>query len=98
MRRRAFTATFAAGSLVARAQERARHVGLMQPLAEDDPEGQPRIAAVREALHEVGWISGKNIELVLGWLAGDAARGPRVAAELLAAGPEVVIAIGLTHQ
>jgi hypothetical protein len=43
---------------------------------------------VREALHEVGWISGKNIELVLGWLAGDAARGPRVAAELLAAGPK----------
>ena len=49
-----------------------RRVGLMQPLAEDDPEGQPRIAAVREALHEVGWISGKNTELVLGWLAGDA--------------------------
>ena len=98
MRRRAFIATLAAGgalSLAARAQERMRRVGLMQPLAEDDPEGQPRIAAVREALHEVGWISGKNTELVLGWLAGDAGRGPRVAAELLAAGPEVVIAIGI---
>jgi putative tryptophan/tyrosine transport system substrate-binding protein len=98
VRRRAFIATLAAGgalSLAARAQERMRRVGLMQPLAEDDPEGQPRIAAVREALHEVGWISGKNTELVLGWLAGDAGRGPRVAAELLAAGPEVVIAIGI---
>ena len=98
MRRLAFIATLAAGgalSLAARAQERMRRVGLMQPLAEDDPEGQPRIAAVREALHEVGWISGKNTELVLGWLAGDAGRGPRVAAELLAAGPEVVIAIGI---
>ena len=98
MRRRAVIATLAAGgalSLAARAQERMRRVGLMQPLAEDDPEGQPRIAAVREALHEVGWISGKNTELVLGWLAGDAGRGPRVAAELLAAGPEVVIAIGI---
>jgi len=62
MRQRAFIATLAAGgalSLAARAQERMRRVGLMQPLAEDDPEGQPRIAAVREALHEVGWISGK---------------------------------------
>ena len=98
MRRRAFIATLAAASalsLAARAQERVRRVGLMQPLAEDDPEGQPRIAAVREALHEVGWILGKNTELVLGWLAGDAGRGPLVAAELLAAGPEVVIAIGI---
>ena len=62
------------------------------------PKASPASPEGREALHEVGWISGKNIELVLGWLAGDAARGPRVAAELLAAGPEVVIAIGLTHQ
>jgi len=55
MRRREFIATLAAGSalsLAARAQERVRRVGLMQPLAEDDPEGQPRIAAVREALHD----------------------------------------------
>src|SRR3954447_25181703 len=54
-RRRASIATLAAGgalSLAVRAQERMRRVGLMQPLAEDDPEGQPRIAAVREALHE----------------------------------------------
>ena len=55
MRRRASIATLAAGgalSLAVRAQERMRRVGLMQPLAEDDTEGQPRIAAVREALHE----------------------------------------------
>ena len=50
MRRRAFIATLAAGSalsLAARAQERVRRVGLMQPLAEDDPEGPSLLMRAR---------------------------------------------------
>ena len=98
MRRRAFIAEVAAGgalSPAAGAQERMRRVGLMQPLAEDDPEGQPRIAAVREALQRSAGSRARILSPPRAGWPETLGRGPRVAAELLAASPEVVIAIGI---
>jgi hypothetical protein len=51
----------AAWPLAARAQqpaERVRRIGVLVGLAEDDPEGQARIAAFRQGLEKRGWSLG----------------------------------------
>src|SRR6516165_3930625 len=60
MRRRDFVRGIAGAigwPIVARAQQpdRQRRVGVLLPIAKDDPEYQPWIAAFRRALQELGW-------------------------------------------
>ena len=61
--RRKFLATLAAAvalPLAARAQqqERMRRVGVLQGLAESDPEARARTAAFRQELEALGWTEG----------------------------------------
>jgi hypothetical protein len=51
----------AAWPLAARAQqaERVRRIGLLQGLAESDPETQARTVAFRQALEALGWTEGR---------------------------------------
>ena len=60
--------------LVAGAQEpaRMRRVGVLLPLAESDPEAQPRIAAFQRELQSLGWTEGRNILIEYRWASGDA--------------------------
>ena len=64
MRRRAFIAMLggaAAGwPLAARAQqaERMRRIGVLMPLAADDPEAQTRLGAFLQGLQQLGWTIG----------------------------------------
>jgi putative ABC transport system substrate-binding protein len=60
--------------LTARAQqsERMRRIGVLMPLAADDPHGQARIAAFVSGLHQLGWIVGQNIRIDTRWSAGNA--------------------------
>ena len=65
MRRREFLGVLggaAAAGLLA-AQERVRRIGVLGGLGEDDTEGQVRHAALREALQQLGWTEGRNIQL-----------------------------------
>src|SRR6266446_8486661 len=79
--------------LNARAQQRdqMRRIGVLMGLAEDDPEAQSDIAALREALKELGWREGRNVGIDLRWSAGDADRMRVLAAELVVLQPEVVV-------
>ena len=68
MRRREFITLCggaAAWPLAARAQqpERMRRVGLILPLAQDDPETQSRVKAFRYGLRDVDWVEGRNIRI-----------------------------------
>ena len=47
----------AAWPLAARAQqsERVRRIGVLEPLAADDEEAQPRVSAFEGHLRELGW-------------------------------------------
>jgi hypothetical protein len=56
----------AAWPLTARAQQgdRIRRIGVLQGLAENDPEGQDRFDALLQALQQLGWTDGRNIEIV----------------------------------
>jgi putative tryptophan/tyrosine transport system substrate-binding protein len=50
--------------VAARAEQRVRRIGVLMDLAEDDPEGRSRLAALGRALQDLGWIEGHNIQTV----------------------------------
>jgi putative tryptophan/tyrosine transport system substrate-binding protein len=84
--------------LAARAQqsERMRRIGVLIPLAADDPESQRRLTAFVQGLQELGWTDGRNIRIETRWTAGDTDRMRRHAAELVALAPDVILASGGT--
>jgi putative ABC transport system substrate-binding protein len=97
MRRREFITLLsgaAAWPLAARAQqpERVRRIGVLMNLASDDAEGQARLAAFHQALQQLGWSDGRNVRIDYRWAAGDAGRFRTYAEELLALGPDVILA------
>jgi putative ABC transport system substrate-binding protein len=81
----------AAWPQAARAQgDRVRRIGVLMTLAEGDPEGQRRLAALHEGLQKLGWTVGRNLRIDYRFAAEfDQLRS--FAAELTALAPEVVI-------
>jgi putative tryptophan/tyrosine transport system substrate-binding protein len=80
--------------LAARAQqvEKVRRIGVLQPLAADDPESPARVTAFAQGLQQFGWTDGRNVRIDYRWAAGDADRYRRYAAELVALAPDVILA------
>src|SRR5262245_38315472 len=78
--------------LAARAQpDRIRRVGLVMAFAESDPEGQTFAAAFREGLQKLGGTEGRNIRIDSRWAAGDAEAMQRLAKELVALQPDLIL-------
>jgi putative tryptophan/tyrosine transport system substrate-binding protein len=102
VRRRAFLtllANAAAWPLGARAQqrERMRRIGVLMNTGADEPESQARLAAFMQGLQELGWAVGRNMRIDYRWSQGDVARLRKDATELVALGPEVILAgVGAT--
>jgi ABC-type uncharacterized transport system substrate-binding protein len=97
MKRRQFITLLggaAAWPLVARAQqrERMRSVGVLLNLAADDPMGQARVAAFVQGLQAAGWSDGRNVRIDTRWAAADPGNYRKYAAELIALGPDVILA------
>lgn len=99
MRRRAFI-SFLGGAavawpLAARAQQpaRVRRIGVLNILAETDPEAQAWDVAFRKRLDELGWINGRNIQIDYRWGAESVDRMPLLAKELVRPNPDVLVAI-----
>jgi putative tryptophan/tyrosine transport system substrate-binding protein len=69
MRRRDFISlvggSAVAWPLAARAQQadRVRRIGVLSPLAENDPAGRKRMAAFLRALQKLGWREGDNLRI-----------------------------------
>jgi putative ABC transport system substrate-binding protein len=87
----------AAWPLAARAQqgERMRRVGVLNTLPSDDQHGQERIGVLLQGLAQAGWSIGGNLRVEQRWWTGsdtDALR--KHAAELVAFGPDVILATG----
>jgi putative ABC transport system substrate-binding protein len=84
----------AAGSRAAHAQqgERLRRIGVLMNLAESDPEGQARVAALRDGLAKLGWTEGRNIRTEARWAAGDPNQARAYAGELVALKPDLIFA------
>src|ERR1700745_2094532 len=100
MRRRQFITlmggTAASWPLAVRAQqlERIRRIGVLVPLAADDPQIQSRLSAFREALQQLGWTDGRNVKIEYRYGGSDPDRSRRHAAELVALAPDVIFAAG----
>src|SRR5262249_23267627 len=96
LRRREFIAALggaAAWPLAARAQqgERLRRVTVLGSLAESDPEGQARVAALARSLRDLGWTEGRNLRIEYRGIAGGGIDRIRAAvAEAVASNPDLV--------
>ena len=99
MKRRRFI-TLLGGAVVwplaARAQQadRMRRVGVLSSLTADDPEGQARVATFRQALQQLGWTEGRNLQIDIRWSAGDPERVRKNATDLAALTPDVILVGG----
>jgi putative tryptophan/tyrosine transport system substrate-binding protein len=84
----------AAWPLAARAQqiEKVRRIGVLQPVAVDDPEALARVTAFAQGLQQFGWTDGRNVRIDTRWAAGDTDRYRTYAAELVALAPDVILA------
>jgi putative tryptophan/tyrosine transport system substrate-binding protein len=98
MRRREFIAGLGAAAawpLSARAQQqpsdRVRHVGILLPNSEGEPQAQTRNAAFREALNKLGWADGRNLRIDYRWGATSLERARTYAAELVNLAPNVIL-------
>jgi len=98
--RRKFIATLSGTAfgwpLAARAQQGGvRRIAVLVGYAEDNPPGLRFTAAFRQGcLQELGWTEGRNMRLEIRWGAGNAANTRKYAAELVALGPDVIMAAG----
>src|SRR5665213_839874 len=97
--RRATRRTVIAGiaaTLAPRAQaqqrDRMRRLGVVMAILASDPEGQARAAALVQGLGALGWKDGGNLRIDWRWAGSDLALIERYATELVALGPEVLLA------
>jgi putative ABC transport system substrate-binding protein len=100
MQRRGFLAILgsavAAFPLTARSQQadRMRRIGVLIGLAANDAQGQAALAALLQALAQLGWVDGRNVKIDYRWGGGNADEARKYAAELVGLGPEVMMATG----
>src|SRR6516165_4060962 len=85
----------AAWPLAARAQqgERMRRIGVLMSLGADDSESSRRLTAFVQALRQLGWTDGRNVQIEYRWGAGDPERIRKYAVELAALAPDVILSV-----
>jgi len=84
--------TAAAWPLVARAQQaEMRRIGLLSFYADSDAEGLRYIARFLEALEQLGWAHGRNVQIEYRWGGANRDRFQRYAAELVGLKPDVIL-------
>ena len=100
MKRREFITLFGGAAvtwpLAARAQQpdRVRRIGVLMGVTKDEPEGQARIAALREGLQKLGWIDGRNIRIEERWADGGIDSVRTYGAEMVKLAPDLIVANG----
>jgi putative ABC transport system substrate-binding protein len=80
--------------MMAEAQQSVRlpRVGILSDLASDDPEAQTRLTAFLQAMQQVGWTDGGNVQINVRWGAGNPERIRKHANELVGLAPDVILA------
>src|SRR5215510_7384509 len=71
--------------------DRLHEIGVLIPLAENDPEVPPRIANFEQGLRELGWFKGRNI-LIHYRFAAQSDQLKASARELAAMQPDLIVA------
>jgi putative ABC transport system substrate-binding protein len=97
MRRREFIAGLGGAvalSLAAGAQEgeRVRRIGVFVGFDENDPEGQLRYSVFTQALADLGWTDGRNVQMDFRWAGSDINRIRVLVHELVGLQPDIIVA------
>jgi ABC-type uncharacterized transport system substrate-binding protein len=71
-----------------------RRIGVLLAATADDPQYQSRLSAFGQTLAQLGWMEGRNLRIDLRWGGGQAELTRQYAAELVALGPDVILASG----
>jgi putative ABC transport system substrate-binding protein len=74
--------------------ERVRRVVVLMNVRSDDLDRQASLVTFAQALRQLGWVDGKNLQIETRWVGGDPAAIRRHAQELAALPPDVIIATG----
>src|SRR5262245_40195621 len=69
-----------------------RRIGVLTPFPADDAEGHARLTAFAQALQQSGWTVGQNLRIDYRWGPGNAETMRKYATELVALGPDVILA------
>jgi putative tryptophan/tyrosine transport system substrate-binding protein len=84
----ATTGLFAAPALA----EQVRKIGVLMGMDAGDPVGQSEVRALKQGLHELGWIEGHNLQIEHYWPGGQLDRIQASAKELVGLKCEVIVA------
>src|SRR5262249_30771740 len=95
---RAIIGSATAWPLTLRAQQSKpnpmRRVAALMPYSANDPQVQNRNAAFLQALQQLGWTVGQNLQIDYRWSAGSEGDTRKYAAELVALAPDVIFTPG----
>ena len=101
MRRREFitllgSATAAVWPVVASAQQsqKMRRVGVLMPVSEDEPDNRSASAAFVQVMNQLAAASGYEIKIDFNWAKGDPMEIRRLAEQLVALAPDVIVTSG----
>ena len=79
---------------IAQQSERVRRIGVLMPIAADDPEASLRIAAFTQGLQEFGWVDGRNVRVDYRWAGANGEKARQNALELTSSAEDVIFAVG----
>jgi putative tryptophan/tyrosine transport system substrate-binding protein len=71
-----------------------RRVAALMPYSANDPQAQNRNAAFLQALQQLGWAVGENVQIDYRWSGGSEDDTRKYAAELVALAPDVIFVSG----
>jgi ABC-type uncharacterized transport system substrate-binding protein len=74
--------------------DHVRRIGILLPAAADDLQWQTRLGAFHQGLGQLGWTIGGNVLIDTRWATSNVANLRRIAAELAALAPDVILAGG----
>jgi putative tryptophan/tyrosine transport system substrate-binding protein len=79
--------------LIARAQQRdeVRRIGVAVNVAADDPESLISVAAFKQAMQQLGWSEGHNLQIDVRGAGGDPEKIEAIAKELVALKPHLIL-------
>jgi putative ABC transport system substrate-binding protein len=95
MKRREFIAGLGSATawpLAAQAQQpsQMRRIGVLMGGDENDPAWKTRLSAFTQALADLGWTDGRNVQMHVRWAGGDINRIRALAQELVGLQPDIV--------
>jgi putative ABC transport system substrate-binding protein len=79
--------------VVARAQQgdRVRRIGVLMPGDENDPVQKTRLSAFTQALADLGWADGRNVQMDVRWHGDGTNRIRALAQELVGLQPDIIV-------